>query len=45
MSVHANENDGAITLTIHGRHRNIKLEDAEQLLDELEEAIEEAKSN
>jgi DNA-binding protein YbaB len=45
MSVHANENNGAITLTIHGRHRNIKLEAAEQLLEELEKAIAEAKSD
>ena len=44
MSVHANENNGAITLTIHGQHRNVKLEDAEQLLEELEEVSRNPKS-
>jgi len=45
MTVHASENNGAITLTINGRHRSMKLEDAEDLLEELEEAISEAKEN
>jgi len=43
MAVHASENDGSITLTIDGRHRGIKLDDAEDLLEELEEAVESAR--
>lgn len=42
MAVHVSESDGSITLTIDGRHRGIKLEDAEDLLEELEEAVESA---
>lgn len=45
MTVHASENDGTVTLTVDGRHRSLKLKDAEQLLDDLEEAVESAKEN
>jgi len=45
MAVHASENDGSITLTIDGRHRGVTLEDAEDLREELDEAIESAKSH
>ncbi|WP_323677872.1 hypothetical protein [Halorubellus sp. PRR65] len=41
------ENDGAVTLTVSGRrgpvHRSMTVEDAEEFLEDLKEAIEEAK--
>ncbi len=43
MAVHASDCDGSISLTIDGRHRGLKLEDAEDLLEELEEAVESAR--
>lgn len=45
MALHASENDGNITLTIDGRHRGVKLEDAEVLLEELEEAVKSAREH
>ncbi|MFC7205285.1 hypothetical protein ACFQJC_17380 [Haloferax namakaokahaiae] len=45
--VNVKEKDGAVLLTVNGRrgpvHRSISLEDAEDLLDDLETAIETAK--
>ncbi|MBX0298028.1 hypothetical protein [Haloarcula nitratireducens] len=43
MAVYANETHGSITLTEDGRHRTLTLEDAQELLEERNEAVEAAK--
>lgn len=45
MSPSASENNGAITLTVRGKHASMTLEDAEEFMAELQEAIEKARSH
>lgn len=44
MAPNVTENDGAVTVTVHGRHASMELDDAEAFLEDLEDAIEAARA-